>query len=475
VPPGQRVACPRCGDTFPFRLVDADDAADSPAAAVEPPTFAPQPAPPVRRPLPNWAIAVAILAGMGVMAAACLVYALSTVATRRDQDWHSTKRETLSVPLAARLGLGVYLLALVGTVVWERKRRRWLVAAGEQPQTVLGRWAAPVLGSVVLVGVGLVLLSIPMRSNRHLPAPAGGSGVPVQAVPPAQLAALNYLPEDTNLVAGFHVAEALRDSAARELLAPSSERIGKTIRDRFREWTSLELEVLDHAVLGVKLDEQLIPRVLLVVRTQQPYDIQHLVQALKAVRLTQAGGRTVYRYELENPLRQNGYLACPDERTMLIALKAEDLKRAPPFPRPVLGRLPAPLQAFFQERLHPPTPFWAVGHVDDWEKTALHSFVRLGIKDDWAILSKVRTFGLWWQPEDVGTLKAAFRCVDEDSARALRLHLLAEENGEYKVLRGLELRADAQGMAGDLAGTLKAEQKDAWLTLRIKTGSIGRQ
>jgi hypothetical protein len=412
---------------------------------------------------------------MGVMAAIGLVYALSTVVTRRDFNRLSPKGEMLSVPLAARLGLVVYLLTLVGTGLWEWNRRRQQVAAGEQPRSLLGRWATPLLGAVVLVGAGLMLLSIPTRPNRHLPADPGGTVVPVQSVPPGQLAALGYLPADTNLVVGFHVAEALRDPAAKELLAPSPEGIGKGTHDRFKEWTGLELEDLDHAVLGLKLDDQLIPQVLLVVRTQRPYDVQRVVSVLKAVRLTQVGGRTVYRFAVENTLRQNAYLACPDERTMLIGLKAEDLKRVPSFPTSGIDRLPAPVQKLLQERLPAATPFWAVGHVDDWEKTALHSLVTLWIKDDWAVLSKVQTFGLWWQAEDGGTLTMAFRCADDGSARALRMYVMAEENGEKKVLRGVPLPADAQGFVRACARTLKAEQRDAWLTLHARTGpAVGR-
>jgi hypothetical protein len=469
--PGQRVACPRCGDTFPYFAPERDeDAPDSVSAVPESPTRVPEPLPPARAHLPNWVIAVTVLAGMAVLAAVSLVFALSTVLARREHDWHLAKGETLSVPVAARLGLGVYLLSLVGTVLWDWNRRRRLIAAGEQPQALRGRWGTPILGAVVVVGVGLVLLSIQTRPSRHLPEAQPGGALPVQAVPPAQLAALGYLPEDTNLVVGFQVAEALREPAGKELLA-SSDGLGKGTRDRFKEWTGLELEDLDHAVLGLRLDEQTIPQVLLVVRTLRPYDIQRVVETLKAIRLTPAGGRTVYRFGIENPLRQNGYMWCPDERTLVIGLKAKDLERVPPVPRTGSDHLPGPVQTFLQERLRSATPLWVVGHVEDWKKTALHTFLSVWIMDDWAVLSNVRTFGLWLQGEGGITLNGAFACANDGAARALQQYLLAEENGEKKVLRSLGLPGEAQGLARGWSRTMKVEQTGPWVTLQARTGT----
>ncbi|MFO0927495.1 MAG: hypothetical protein U0736_10715 [Gemmataceae bacterium] len=80
---GQRVACPRCGEAFVVRDVPAG--APSPAVESAPPPPAPvePPAKPVRA---NRRVAVAVLAGMAVMAVVGLAYALVTVDLRRAND-----------------------------------------------------------------------------------------------------------------------------------------------------------------------------------------------------------------------------------------------------------------------------------------------------------------------------------------------------------------------------------------------------
>jgi hypothetical protein len=425
--------------------------------------------PPGPRRLPNWAIAVTVLGGMGIMAMVGLMFALSTVLTRREHDLHSPKGEILSVPLAARIGLGIYLLSLVGTVLWEWNRRRRLVAAGAQPQALFGRWGTPILAAAVLVGVGLVLLSIPTRPSRHLPADYPGDAHPVPARPAAEWTALGYLPEDTNLIVGVHFAEALRQPAGQELLTNAPPGIGDVYITHIEEWTGLKLADIDHAVLGLKLDDQPIPQVLLVVRTLRPYDINQIVKSLKAARLSQTGDRTLYSLSLEKLRGLTGYLWCPDERTLLIGLKARDFEHVPRFPRPGLERLPEGIQTFLKERIRTAAPFWLVGHVENWEKTFLAWLLKSW--EDWPLLTKVRIFGTWWQCDDGLTLHAAFQCVDGPSARALARFLRTEENGEKKVLRDLGLQPEAQPILRALARTLKVDQTGAWVALQATAGA----
>src|SRR5262249_60509596 len=136
-------------------------------------------------------------------------------------------------------------------------------------------------------------------------------------------------------------------------------------------------------------------------------------------------------------------------------------ERVPLVPRTGSDHLPGPLQAYLKERLRPATPFWVVGHVEDWKNTAVHAFLALWIKGDWAVLSQVRTFGLWLQGDAGVTLSGAFGCVDEGAARALQQYLLAEESGEKKVLSGLGLPRQPQSLARTCGQTLQPEQTPA--------------
>jgi DNA-directed RNA polymerase subunit RPC12/RpoP len=83
--PGQRVACPRCGEAFPYRPRTEAAAAASPGAALATASSAAEvrTAPPRRA---NRLVAGIVLGGMAVMAAVGLVLALKTMPERRSRD-----------------------------------------------------------------------------------------------------------------------------------------------------------------------------------------------------------------------------------------------------------------------------------------------------------------------------------------------------------------------------------------------------
>jgi hypothetical protein len=99
---GQRLPCPRCGESFVCRNLPEQPSANGAPAAAAPP---PEPPRPTRA---NRIVGLAVLGGMVVMAAAGLTFAWLTVPQRRAHDFPKTTQDELTrVVLPADLaGLG---------------------------------------------------------------------------------------------------------------------------------------------------------------------------------------------------------------------------------------------------------------------------------------------------------------------------------------------------------------------------------
>src|SRR5262245_29225800 len=92
---GQRVYCPRCGESFSYRPLDVDDADTEPA--FRPPAALPQGAAPAR--WSNRRLATVVLGGMATMAALGLAFALATTQIRRSHDRVGSADPQRAVPI----------------------------------------------------------------------------------------------------------------------------------------------------------------------------------------------------------------------------------------------------------------------------------------------------------------------------------------------------------------------------------------
>src|SRR5262245_48015023 len=224
---GQRVTCPRCGETYKVTTLPATGLPAPPAVPTTP-----TPLPPVA---PTWTfskrlVLLVVLGVMVVMAGTGLTYALRTVQERRDHD--------RALP--------------------RKSRRPWLTDPAAPPDVVA----------------------------------------------PTDLAGLGYLPPSTGVVAALQVEELLASPAGKELRSRPLK-IGNVdfTLDSVRDWTGVEVDNLDHLVLGVVVrdgtDADLTPAVHLVVRTRKPYQAERVRVALKAARAhdertPEGGQRTLY-------------------------------------------------------------------------------------------------------------------------------------------------------------------------------------
>jgi hypothetical protein len=114
---GERLTCPRCGEFFSYRPPEAEGSAPArPQSAASP--FAAASTAPVGRRWPNWALALAVLGGMAVIAGATVAFVLGTIDFRRNNDYFPTEPEPAVVApvLPRHLGGLAYLPKDTSTV-----------------------------------------------------------------------------------------------------------------------------------------------------------------------------------------------------------------------------------------------------------------------------------------------------------------------------------------------------------------------
>jgi hypothetical protein len=303
--------------------------------------------------------------------------------------------------------------------------------------------AAAILGVMALmalIGFSWAWVTTESRRKRdHLSPPEGPVTVRTVVIAPSRLAGLAYLPADVNILAGLHIAEILAEPSGRELFLPSREAAGASRLDSLAQWTGLALDEIDHAVLGVRTEERLIPRITLVVETRRPYDADRVRAALKVGRSSERGKRTLYRFTpAGSSLELTLWFAGP--RTLVLGLIPEDFDEVPATPTPGADRFAEPLRQILVNRTSEGTQAWACAHVRDWQHAlalqAVPGFPALHFHDEdpteHPLLTKVQTLGAWLQLGGAVTANLAIGCTD--GAAADQLANALRRTGEESLL-----------------------------------------
>jgi hypothetical protein len=299
----------------------------------------------------------------------------------------------------------------------------------------------------------------------------------VLPVAPAKLAALGYLPADSNVIVGLHVAELLSNPATQQLFLAARPEAGWDIHS-LEQWTGIELSDMDHAVLGLNVEDRLIPRLVLVVQTLRPYDPDKIRAALRSERRTERGQRTLYRFNL----KQSGLEALvwfADERTLVLALVPEDLDKAPRTAVSGVERFSADLQKLLVP-MHEGTQVWLVGHAGDWARVfnpqPLPGMPGVSLwqlpRKDQEVLAGLRTFGLWLEVNEEVGWHLAVEGADPAAAGRLQQYLsqIGLKAGEAFKIFGK--RPATERLARELAETLAQHQTDNWVTYQARSSAL---
>lgn len=370
---GQRVSCPRCGDTFPLRPADA---------------FTSQPAAPM------------------ATETAITNKPAATVSTAPSPELSLHSRR--STGLVAALVVGVMLLMAGGGLVFmlrtQQQRRSYDTS---RPPRRPGK-------------------------QRGVLEPELPPVIP--SISPDKLPALGYLPSDVNFLFGVRIAELLASPAGARIVREPIKVGNRDYRlEDLSAWLGFRLEDLDHVVLAARLDDNVLPPFFLVFRTAQPYDEEQLRQRFKGVRVPSAGKKSLYKFQPPR-LDVQMYAWLADERTVVLALFAGQLEGLANQPVEDLQQLPEEVRTVLKERREPVAPVWVVGHSRDWSKTQAALLLNGMKKEDRAKLAALRTFGVFLVMDNSLRINGVFACKNEEGARGLEdyFRALREPDPNFK-------------------------------------------
>ncbi len=352
-PAGQspsRVTCPRCGESFAYRPADAAPLApDLAAPAVNGTATGPR----LLRAAPtHFAAQLALVSALVVLASLVLRVAFPESPTTRT-----------AFPFMFILG-GIG--AVASAWLWYFRR----------PRTNAGT-AAFLLGNMALIALIALPYALltqafrrshdPPRKTDLSPSGPGERGRPGAVRGPAQLAALGYLPADSNLIIGVDVARMLSEPAGKAFLEKPSWGPLETALGQVQRWTGLKIEAIDHIALGTRTQTFPFVRLTLVVQTRQPYDPGLFRFVLDKEKAMEHHKRPLYPIQLAGG--GQGALWCVGERTLLVRLWWEptefrQMKESLPLkPRTADAGLTPALQDCLEKRLPRDALVWAVGEA----------------------------------------------------------------------------------------------------------------
>jgi predicted Zn finger-like uncharacterized protein len=299
------------------------------------------------------------------------------------------------------------------------------------------RTAALVVVGIMLasaaVGLFYALRTAPERQSRH---PDPTKIFAVRDYRPADLPALGYLPFDTRIAAGIHVADLLRDPLGNKLLEKPRWQGFDWVLDRIAQWTDLTPEAIDHIAVGINAPGEELPGLAVVVQTRQPYRSSVLKNKYANRAPDYFYERPLFRIQVQIG---DGYLWCADDRTLVMLVRFEgvqraDLDRIPFKAHAGMEGLPDELQTLITDRLPPQPVAWAVGELEEITERLQHLPIAPLAGKSLAMGTDVRSFALGVQLQKEAVLYGAFEGKDLTAAYAIQNALQRQPGAAIKVV-----------------------------------------
>lgn len=278
---------------------------------------------------------------------------------------------------------------------------------------------------MAVVGLTFALMTVNFRRendnrNKNLPQVYSPGKYEVEAVDPVDLAALGYLPQDSCLVCGVHLAQMGAHPDGKKLLDQLQEQNLILGLDRLQQWLGLKPEDIDHFAVGMRPDD-FVTGFTLVVRTRKPYTQEKLAKVLHPAKPTLNEGKPVYRLQQQTPKRM---IWCPDDKTLvvrvhLIGVEVDDLKTLPLKPNTGAAGLAEPIRHVLVKNLKE-SFLWSAGDLSRIKGLAGILFLTPKIPPELkTLLPRVDTFAAGLRFYKGITLNASFQARDVDTAREL--------------------------------------------------------
>jgi len=294
---------------------------------------------------------------------------------------------------------------------------------GRPPRSSLRRVAGIVVG---IMGIMAILSftyawnTVAWRRARDPKPPRPTQPAAIRLPAPIELAALGYLPADTAIIAGAYVVSAEKTPRGQEFL--QGQRVGSvplTPAD-LENWTGLKVSDIDHAVLGIKVEQRLIPALVLVVQARQPIDQEKVRTALKAERTSEVGKKKAWHFnsKVGGKVSLEALLWFAGPQTVVVTLSRVEMEKLPEKPTADAKQLPDALRDALKQWVHPGAQAWLAGHVETWDSVA--PLLALVIdKENALTLTSLRTFAFGVRLDNGIAVAGAARGPDDAATQRL--------------------------------------------------------
>ena len=248
---------------------------------------------------------------------------------------------------------------------------------------------------------------------------------PIAIRRPMDLQGLGYLPKDSQVIIGLHLAEWLGDKEVGKPLLEEPRPVPLDwVVKQLPRLTGMKLEEIDHAVLAGSFDPL---RAVLVVRTRRPYALEKIVDSIRPSQSEMHLQHPLFYFSL-NPLG-NAMLWCVEEKTLICVVpmgepKLEHLQGLSVEPRKVENVLSAPLYEAMKERLASRQFLWAVGRLDQVGavEKGMAALLLQG-RADLGAIKDLKTFAVGLAPVEGLTLTGHFQLTDATAAAKFKTRL----------------------------------------------------
>jgi len=281
---------------------------------------------------------------------------------------------------------------------------------------------------------------------------------PQELRPPIEWAALGYVPDKCDVLAGLHVADFLSGETkdGPKLFDPPRPDGVNQVIGQVEKWTGQRLTNFHHLVLALDVTE-IFPQVTIVARTHQPYNVDELAHSAKATKTSDLHGKPLFAF-VDGKIGA-GRIWCPDQQTVVLVWRVDGafgekvLAKLPYPPRPGREAVSETLRdVMTSERLGKTSALWVVG-AGEWAAplALLNAAPIAGIKvPGWLTEVKTFSFGVAMEPSPV--LVGHVQASNDKYAREIK-SMLESKIPEVKVALS---PADAKGPDAN------------WLTLQRK-------
>jgi len=275
-----------------------------------------------------------------------------------------------------------------------------------------------VMIAMAIVGLSYALWTVNVRRARD---PKGGLD-PVKFRRPLELEGLGYLPKDSDIVVGLHIAEWLEDEKVGQPLLEEPRPAGLDwVLKQITRTTAMELKEIDHILLALSFDAQ---QLTAVVKTRRPFVPEKIAAAHPKGSLHD--GLPLYEFELQPA---GGALVWwIDAKTAIYTIRlamptVANMKGLSKTPRPSGEVLSAQLHAAVKERLTRYQFAWTVGRLD--RLGALKDILQFvpAAKTPLEATKDLRTFAFGLEPVEGLTLTGHFQVKDAKASAKLKTFL----------------------------------------------------